>query len=274
MGKALARLQEVRAERAAATQQAEDAIETLRAARIEATGLLAERRAATAEARAEAASLRQRLEQAAKAAEDLTALSQNLAAPTLSAGPQTDFAFAAPIAPTAIPFSEAQAQATPPVGGSLYRRFGERAADGRTLKGVLIETVANAYVIAPWTGTIRYAGPFLHYRNIVILEPQDGYLIVLAGLHRIDREIGETVLAGEPLGVLAGAAPTVGSLSGDKPGRDTGAAVVESGADGVGGASGTGGRVGQTLYMEVRRGGRPVDPAPWFEFSGKEVSRL
>ena len=64
-----------------------------------------------------------------------------------------------------------------------------------------------------------------------------GYHAVLAGLDRLDTPVGEAVQAGEPVGVMPGWDPKAGDPKGG------------------------GGRPG--LYVELRRGGQPVDPSPW-----------
>ena len=100
-------------------------------------------------------------------------------------------------------------------------------------------------VSAPAAATVRYAGPLTGYGAVVILEPAQGWLMVLAGLDTVEASVGETVLAGERLGTLAGPPPDVAEFS-----LDAGPAE---------------GQVrDQTLYVELRRNGTAVDPAPWF----------
>jgi septal ring factor EnvC (AmiA/AmiB activator) len=64
------------------------------------------------------------------------------------------------------------------------------------------------------------------YGLVVILTPSERFHLVLAGLDQAAAGAGRTVLAGEPIGRMAG--------------------------DGS-----------PELYLEVRQGGRPVDPARW-----------
>jgi murein hydrolase activator len=79
----------------------------------------------------------------------------------------------------------------------------------------------------------------------MILEPGDGYLLVLAGMETLYGEVGEVVAAEAPLGLMGG--PKLAS------------------AEFVAGApDGSGGRDTETLYMELRQGARPVDPTEWF----------
>ncbi|MBL0930093.1 MAG: peptidoglycan DD-metalloendopeptidase family protein [Alphaproteobacteria bacterium] len=82
-------------------------------------------------------------------------------------------------------------------------------------------------MIAPFDGTVAFAGPFRGYGLILILEHSGGYHSVLAQLGRIDAVVGQAVTAGEPVG-RAGAS--------------------EQGTP--------------VLYLELRRNGQPVDPTP------------
>jgi septal ring factor EnvC (AmiA/AmiB activator) len=132
-----------------------------------------------------------------------------------------------------------------PVLGTLLRRPGEADAAGVRRPGVTLVTQAHALVTAPWPATIRYRGPLLDYGNVMILEPGDGYLLVLSGLETLYGEVGEVVAAAAPLGLMGG--PATAS-----------AEFVTLAPDG------SGGRDTETLYMELRQGALPVDPMPWF----------
>ncbi|MBE2275537.1 MAG: peptidoglycan DD-metalloendopeptidase family protein [Rhodobacteraceae bacterium] len=125
-----------------------------------------------------------------------------------------------------------------PVIGTLIRRPDEADAAGVRRPGMTLATRPRALVTAPWPATIRYLGPLLDYGNVIVLEPGDGYLMVLAGLDTVYGEVGEVVATGAPLGLMGGADP----------------------ADPAGaGAQGT-----ETLYLELRLGAAPVDPTEWF----------
>ena len=132
-----------------------------------------------------------------------------------------------------------------PVHGTLLRRAGEADAAGIRRPGILIAARPGALVTAPWSATIRYRGPLLDYGNVMIVEPASGYLLVLAGLGTVFGETGDVLEAGAPLGLMGG--------------------VVPGGADAVGPVEeGGGAERTETLYMELRQGKEPVDPAPWF----------
>ena len=132
-----------------------------------------------------------------------------------------------------------------PVQGQLLRRFNAADAAGVTRPGVIIAARPRALVTTPTSVTILFRGPLLDYGNVVIVEPAADVLFVLAGLAEVYGDAGQVVPAGSPLGLLGG----------DTPGGDE--ILTESDAVGVDAAT-------QTLYLEVREGQSPVDPATWF----------
>ncbi|MEY4695695.1 MAG: hypothetical protein RIT14_123 [Pseudomonadota bacterium] len=142
-------------------------------------------------------------------------------------------------------FATARGRLPWPVAGRVVLRAGEADATGARKPGLTLAVPAQALVTAPWDATIRYAGPFPDYGNVMILEPGDGYLLVLAGLGTVYGEIGEVVAAGAPLGLMGGAEPAHADL----------AAASEDGG-GTGDA--------ETLYLEIRQGAEPVNPEDWF----------
>ena len=119
-----------------------------------------------------------------------------------------------------------------PVAGRVVRRFGEKDSYGVASDGITIEAASGSRIVAPQDGRVAFTGPFRGYGQIVILQHQDGTHSFLAGFSRIDAEVGQTVVAGEPLGVLS-------SASEGRP----------------------------SLYFEWRKRGEPADPL----FSGSPV---
>src|SRR5690606_14684105 len=105
--------------------------------------------------------------------------------------------------------------------------------------GDTVATQSDAIVTAPADGNILYAGPFRSYGQLLILNVGDGYHVVLAGMSRINVAPGQTVLAGEPIGAM-------------------GDAKVASAAESIVGTD------SRELYIEFRKDGKPVDPAPWW----------
>ena len=134
-----------------------------------------------------------------------------------------------------------------PVTGAIIRYANEADAAGITRPGIVIATEPRALVTTPWPATIRYRGPLLDYGNVMILEPGDGYLLVLAGLDQVYGDTGEVLPAGTPVGLMGGNAPDAGMFL---------AQVTEGG----------GADRSETLYMELRQGTEPVDPGIWFAF--------
>ena len=112
-----------------------------------------------------------------------------------------------------------------PVAGAVKVRYGQNDGLGTTSHGITIIPRPGATVTAPAAGTVRFAGPFRGYREILILEHPGGYLSLIAGMTRIDAAVGVAVGAGEPVGVMD-----------DKPDSKP------------------------ELYYELRRSGQPVDP--------------
>jgi septal ring factor EnvC (AmiA/AmiB activator) len=115
-----------------------------------------------------------------------------------------------------------------PVAGRIMRRFGDKDEYGQPARGVSIRVRGTASVVAPRAGTVVFAGPFRGLGQLLIIQYGAEYHFLLAGLSRIDAAVGDHVLAGEP----------VGWIDASKDARPT-------------------------LYMELRRKGRPVNPLPW-----------
>jgi septal ring factor EnvC (AmiA/AmiB activator) len=113
------------------------------------------------------------------------------------------------IAPVA-PKGHYTAAAGLPVTGEVKIRFGQNDGLGTTSHGVTVIARPGATVTAPASGTVRFAGPFRSYREILILEHPGGYLSLIAGMSRVNAAVGASITAGEPIGVMddrAGASP-------------------------------------------------------------------
>lgn len=149
------------------------------------------------------------------------------------------------IALAAPDFGAAKGRLALPVPGSRLRGFNEADAAGIRRPGLVLSAPPLSLVTAPWPATIRYRGPLLDYGNVMILEPAAEYLIVLAGLKTVYGDVGDILREGAPLGFLGGADPAAEEF------------LLEASAGG-----GTTGR--ETLYIEIRHQGMPVDPAEWF----------
>lgn len=132
-----------------------------------------------------------------------------------------------------------------PLQGRLLRGFNAPDAAGVVRPGVIIAARPRALVATPVPATLLFRGPLLDYGNVVILEPAPDVLFVLAGLAEVFGEAGQILPAGSPLGLLGGETPPANAI------------LTESETLGPDAAT-------QTLYLEVREGQSPVDPARWF----------
>ena len=123
---------------------------------------------------------------------------------------------------------------TAPVqGGSIVRGFGAQSGGAPASQGVSLRTRAGASITAPAAARVAYAGVFRSYGQVLILDLDGGYALVLTGLGAVGVRVGEAV--------------TVGQTIGQMPGSDTPA---------------------PELYVEVRRNGQPIDPGRWLGARG------
>ena len=134
------------------------------------------------------------------------------------------------------PGIEPHAAAVQPVAGAVVRNWGE-PTDAGPASGLSYRAPPLARVVAPCAGRIAFAGPFRSFGVLVILDCGGGYHFVLAGMDRVQAPVGATVQAGEPVGVMPGWDP---AASGPRP----------------------------ALYVELRRDGHPVNPAPFLRGRG------
>lgn len=150
------------------------------------------------------------------------------------------------MAPRDLPsFTGARGRLRLPVLGTVLRRFEEADAAGVARPGLVLAVRPQALVTAPWPASVRYSGPFLDYGNVVILEPEADHLLILAGLGDLFVSPGDLVAGDAPLGWMPGNGGNAAEL------------IVPE-------AEGGGAGLSETLYMELRQGDRPVDPAEWF----------
>jgi septal ring factor EnvC (AmiA/AmiB activator) len=126
-------------------------------------------------------------------------------------------------------FAQARGQVPLPVQGQVVQRFGAVDALGAVARGLTVETRLEAQVVAPFDGKIVFAGPFRSYGLLLIIAHGEGYHTLIAGLSRIDAQVGQWLLSGEPIGVAGG-----------------------EGAE------------KSTVYVELRHDGEPINPSPWF----------
>ncbi len=146
-----------------------------------------------------------------------------------------------------IAFADARGVLNLPASGAITSAYGAPDGFGGDEKGITISTAPGALVTAPVDGWVSFSGPFRSYRNVLIINVGGGYHMILIGMDRISVEVGQFVLAGEPLGMMTSA----------------GSGVGESGRSSIKPA----------LYVELRKDGVPIDPGPWWAKSDSEKAR-
>lgn len=132
-----------------------------------------------------------------------------------------------------------------PAAGSLLTKFNQTDASGANRPGITLATESLTLVTSPWPATLRYRGPLLDFGNVVILEPGRGFLLILAGLDQSYGEVGEIVEQGAPIGLMGGIPPNPDAFL-------------------IAASEGGGGSRQESLYIELRQNGAPVDPGDWF----------
>jgi septal ring factor EnvC (AmiA/AmiB activator) len=117
-----------------------------------------------------------------------------------------------------------------PVTGQLMARFGDARAGGVRWDGVLVATERGTPVKAVCAGRVIYADWLPGLGLLAIVDHGDGYLSLYGHNDKLFRAVGEEVAAGDTL-----------AAAGD-----------------------SGGSSRPEVYFEIRKGGKPVDPRPWF----------
>jgi len=120
-----------------------------------------------------------------------------------------------------------------PVSGRVVARFGETRAGGVKWDGVLVATERGNPVRAVSQGRVIYADWLPGLGLLTIVDHGDGYMSLYGHNERLYKAVGEPVAAG----------------------------------DAIASAGDTGGTPRPELYFEIRKGGHPVDPRPWFKDS-------
>lgn len=135
-------------------------------------------------------------------------------------------------------FSESRGKLPLPARGRIIGRFGAATGTaGQSLKGIRLRTTDHAPVVAPYDGKVVFVGEYRDYGLLLIISLGEGYHLLLSGMSRVYGVVGQRVLAGEPVGEM--------SKIDDAP---------------------------PTLYVELRRGGKPINPLPWMAAAKGKVS--
>ena len=122
-----------------------------------------------------------------------------------------------------------------PVSGKVIKTFG-RNSTGRfntyTLSnGITIQSAEGTPIRSVYGGKVIFADWFSGYGRIIIVDHGGGYYTLYGHLSELRVSVGDEVEADRVIGLVGDS----GSLE------------------------------GPALYFEIRRHGRPVDPAPWFK---------
>ena len=174
-------------------------------------------------------------------------------------------------------FAERRGQMLLPASGTILRQFGQPDGLGGAERGITISSNPNAVVTAPADGWVHFAGPYRGYGHLLIINAGNGYHVVLAGMDRLSVEIGQFVLAGEPLGFLG----TTPALAQGEAAKKAGGTAGEGGQSAAPAPNSTaapnpGSGLGVSrpaLYVEFRKDGSPVDPSPWWSSQLAEKAR-
>lgn len=167
-------------------------------------------------------------------------------------------------------FAERRGQMNLPASGMIARQFGQPDGLGGTERGITIASNPGAVVTAPADGWVHFAAPYRGYGQLLIINGGNGYHVVLAGMERLAVEMGQFVLAGEPVGFLAASRDMA------VPRRDGQGSPLATGpgnAQSPAGMSGSLGASGPALYVEFRKDGSPVDPSPFWSTQSAEKAR-
>ncbi len=127
------------------------------------------------------------------------------------------------------PFPRLKGELQPPLEGAIRRNFGERLGGGLRSRGWLIDAGRGDPVRAVADGRVVFADWLNGMGLLLIVDHGDGYMSLYGHNDSLFADVGEQVVAGEP--------------------------VAAAGRSGGLGDSG--------LYFEIRHQGEPVDPRQW-----------
>ena len=116
-----------------------------------------------------------------------------------------------------------------PIAGAIKRRFGESLPQGNMRnEGVEFRAASGSPVRAIADGQVAYAGPLKGWGNLIMLRHRGEYLSLYAHCRSLEVSKGQQVSRGQLL---------------------CNSGVIDANREG--------------LYVEVRRGDRPIDPSRW-----------
>jgi murein hydrolase activator len=128
------------------------------------------------------------------------------------------------------PFGRLRGKLIWPVAGEVAAGFGDTRVGNLKWSGLSINATQGAPVKAVSAGKVIFADWLSGRGLLIILDHGNGYLSLYGHNEQLFKQVGSQVDAGDTI-----------SAAGD-----------------------SGGRSRSGLYFEIRRGGKPVDPRPWF----------
>jgi murein hydrolase activator len=135
-------------------------------------------------------------------------------------------------------FAQMRGKLAPPVRGAVERTYGPYVDPKLRIKlyhkGIDLRAKEGSEIRAVFDGKVVYAGWFVGYGKVLILDHGGGYFTLYAHLSSISKNVGDKTVVGEPIGKVGDS----GSLK------------------------------GAYLYFELRRKGISEDPQPWFSREG------
>lgn len=136
-------------------------------------------------------------------------------------------------------FEEAKGVLPLPVQGAILNRIGKRKDSSYesyiVYNGINIKTPKGTPVRVIHEGKVLFAGPLEGYGNLIIVGHGEQFHSLYGHLDEIITAVGKKVRSGQII-----------AKSGD-----------------------TGSLVGESLYFELRRMGKPIDPSGWFQMAKK-----
>ena len=146
-------------------------------------------------------------------------------------------------------FADLKGALSLPSAGEIIKTFGVSDGFGGTEKGITITPPSGSIISAPNDGWVAFSGVYRSYGQVLIINAGNGYHMLLIGVDHALVEVGQFVLAGEPIAVMAVAAEAETSQKRDLP------------------------RKGRNLYIELRKDGQPIDSGPWWAQTSNEKAR-
>jgi septal ring factor EnvC (AmiA/AmiB activator) len=249
----LTRLEDIKRESSQARIDARDQIVAVQASQAAIAALLEKRKAVLAEQEKTLAGERSHLRELANRVSNLKQLLAALAEQESAKSAEQHAADAELARQTAllqrphVRLQHSRGALEYPAQGAILAHFGDDNGLGGVLNGVAISVDAKGLVRSPADASVVFAGPFRSYGQLLILDAGDGYLVLMAGVGQMNVSVGQTVRAGEPLGLMAEKGAPAAVLATGVPDQHA------------------------VLYVEIRKNGEPVDSTDWWLGSRKEA---